>query len=46
MHVAAEKAKKLSDWPGLGLSKVQVVDAVEVHVFCVPGKRSLPHAKI
>lgn len=32
--------------PGLGLSKVQVVDAVEVHVLRVPSKCGLPHAKI
>lgn len=25
---------------------MQVVDAVEVHVFSVPGKRGLPHAKV
>lgn len=32
--------------PGLGFSKVQVVDAVEVHVLRVPSKCGLPHAKI
>lgn len=32
--------------PGLGLPKVQVVNAVEVHVLSVPGKGGLPHAKI
>ena len=34
------------DPPGLGLSEVQVVDAVEVHVFSVPGKCCFPHAKV
>lgn len=28
------------------MSKVQVVDAVEVHVLRVPGKCGLPHAKV
>lgn len=32
--------------PGLGLSKVQVVDAVEIHVLGVPCEGTLPHAKI
>ena len=32
--------------PGLGLSEVQVVDAVQVHVLCVPGKGALPHAEV
>lgn len=32
--------------PGLGLSKVQVVDTVEIHVLCVPCKGAFPHAKI
>lgn len=32
--------------PWFGLSKVQVIDTVEVHVLSVPCKRSLPHAKI
>lgn len=32
--------------PGLWLSEVQVVDAVQVHVFRMPGKGRLPHAKI
>ena len=32
--------------PGLGLSEVQVVDAVEVHVLRVPGEAGLPHAKV
>ena len=32
--------------PGLGLSEVQVVDAVEVHVLRVPGEGGLPHAKV
>lgn len=32
--------------PGLGLSKVQVVDAVKIHVLCVPCEGTLPHAKI
>ena len=38
----------LTSWhsPGLRLAEVQVVDAVEVHVLCVPGKRGLPHAKV
>lgn len=25
---------------------MQVVDAVEVHVLCMPSKRGLPHAKV
>lgn len=25
---------------------MQVVNAVEVHVLCMPGKRGLPHAKV
>lgn len=32
--------------PGLGLSKVQVVNAVQIHVLCVPCKGTFPHAKI
>lgn len=32
--------------PWFGLSKVQVIDAVEIHVLCVPCKGGLPHAKI
>lgn len=32
--------------PGLGLSEVQVIDAVQVHVFGVPGKGCLPHAEV
>lgn len=32
--------------PGFGLAKVQVVNAVEVHVLCVPGEAGLPHAKV
>ncbi len=32
--------------PGLWLSKVQVVDAVQIHVLCVPRKGTLPHPKI
>lgn len=32
--------------PRLWLSKVQVVDAVQIHVFRVPGKGRLPHAKV
>lgn len=32
--------------PGLGFSKVKVVDAVEIHVLCVPGERALPHPEI
>lgn len=32
--------------PGLRLSKMQIIDAVEIHVLCVPGKGTLPHAKI
>lgn len=34
------------DWPWLGLSEVQVVNAIEVHVLCVPGEGGLPHAKV
>lgn len=33
-------------WPWLGLSEVQVVNAVEVHVLSVPGEGGLPHAKV
>lgn len=32
--------------PGLRLSKVQVVDAVQIHVFSVPCESALPHPKI
>lgn len=32
--------------PGLGLSKVQVVDAVQIHVLSVPSKGTLPHPKV
>ena len=32
--------------PGLGGTKVQEVDAVQVHVLCVPGKGGLPHPKV
>lgn len=32
--------------PGLRLSEVQVVDAVEIHVLSVPGKGRLPHAEV
>ena len=32
--------------PELGIAVVQVIDRVEIHVFCVPGKRRLPHAEI
>lgn len=32
--------------PGLRLSKVQVVDAVQIHVLCVPREGTLPHPKI
>lgn len=32
--------------PGLWLSEVQVVDAVQIHVLCVPREGTLPHAKI
>lgn len=32
--------------PRLGLAKVQVVDAVKVHVLRVPGERGLPHAEV
>lgn len=32
--------------PGLWLSKVQVVDAVQIHVLCVPREGALPHAEI
>lgn len=32
--------------PGLRLSKVQVVDAVQIHVLCVPRKGALPHPKV
>lgn len=32
--------------PRLGCSKVQIIDRVQVHVLCVPGKRCLPHAKV
>ncbi len=32
--------------PGFGLPKVQVVDAVEVHVLRVPGEAGFPHSKV
>lgn len=32
--------------PRLWLTKMQVVNAVEVHVLRMPSKRSLPHAKV
>lgn len=32
--------------PGLRLSKVQVVDAIQIHVLSMPRKRTLPHPKI
>lgn len=32
--------------PGFGLPKMQVVDAVEIHVLCMPSKSCLPHAKV
>lgn len=32
--------------PGLWLSKVQVVDAVQIHVLCMPRKGTLPHPKV
>jgi hypothetical protein len=32
--------------PALGLPKVQVVDAVEVHVLRVPRKGGFPHAEV
>lgn len=32
--------------PGLGFSKVKVVDAVQIHVLSVPCKGGLPHPKV
>lgn len=32
--------------PGLGLSKVKVVDAVQIHVLSVPCEGALPHPKV
>lgn len=32
--------------PWFWLSKVQVIDTIEIHVLCVPGKSRLPHAEI
>lgn len=32
--------------PGFGLSMMQVVDTVQVHIFSVPGKGGFPHAKV
>lgn len=32
--------------PGFGLSKVQVVDTVKIHVLSVPSKCTLPHPKV
>ena len=32
--------------PKLGLSIVQVIDGVQVHVFHVPGEGGFPHAKV
>lgn len=32
--------------PKFRCSKVEVVDGVEVHVLCVPGKGGLPHTEV
>lgn len=32
--------------PRLGGSKVQKVDAVQIHVLCMPGKSGLPHTEV
>ena len=32
--------------PGFGLSEMQVVNAVEIHVLCVPREAGLPHAEV
>lgn len=32
--------------PGFWLSEVEVVDAIQVHILCVPGEGGLPHPKI
>ena len=35
------------DWiPKLGRPKVKIVDAVEIHVFCMPRKGGLPTAEV
>ena len=43
---AEQSALEVIYWPGLGLSEVQVVDAVEVHVLRVPSEGGLPHAEV
>ncbi len=43
---AEQKQGLVVTLPGLGFSEVQVVDAVEVHVLCVPGERALPHPEV
>lgn len=32
--------------PGFGLPKMQVVDAVKIHVLCMPSKSCLPHPEV
>ena len=32
--------------PALGLSEMEIVDTVQIHVFCVPGKSAFPHSKV
>lgn len=32
--------------PELGSAKVDVIDAIKIHVFDVPGKRCPPHAEV
>ena len=32
--------------PRFGRAIVQVIDAVEIHVLCVPGERGSPHAEV
>lgn len=46
MNFQEKNKKKKPNSPGLGLSKVKVVDTVKVHVLSVPGKCGLPHAKV
>lgn len=43
---AEQKPDLVVPLPGLGFSEVQVVDAVEIHVLCVPGECALPHPEV
>ena len=50
-HSVCQSFKSLHEpgWyavPELGCSKVQVVDTVEIHILCMPGKCRLPTTKV